>query len=481
MFTGMNAERVGRLGNWLGTWVQESGEIFGFHNHPVWGGNPYRWSDFSSGHATWASPLAVGLAQALRVLPDQRGSRLLRQLIDFQAQSFQADGNYAHVGFQIGEQLKRGLIHNAIANVSMLDAVNRFSDGIGDDRRAAVIDAFLRNLVCHDRPNERSVCNQSYAAIWARLLYGEVSGDRRFYDELQQDLRYMIEHYHVRGLPDVDSAGTLRDQNTVDATEPAEYYGLMISPLVLAARVYGDQVFFDEAVALARHLARSTWTDGKGRRRFHRLWFRLGGPWQVNYRPMCISGMGDSLSGVLDLLESSDLDSTDRREMEQFVSDSLDTYQAYQHPRGFFASATGWHSEVDIAPSSAWHSHDFRFLVAACVDTPQAGNAFWDAFFREELGTAVLLGDQCLWIERGVHWAIADYYWQDVFQLVGRKDRPFFGRNLGWVGGPRALPDEFAFEDMPRFLKTDEYITAHGSLHSETSVFSISDHPYKEL
>ena len=455
------------LGNWLSSWVREDGSIYGFHNHSVWGGNPYRWLDFTSGHSTWTSPFIAALADALRQCPDPRGEELLRRMVDFQTASFQEDGNYEHIGFQVGETLKRGLIHNAITNVSLGLAACLAPDALGDTGVDTVRRAFERNVVCHGRPNENATCNQDYARIWAKLLFADYADDNRFRDSVRGDIDYMIEHFHVRGLPDGESAGTLRSVNDTSAVEPAEYYGLMISPLVRAASVYGDTRYFDEAVALARHVVRSSWTDSRGAVRFHRLWYRRRDEWAVNREPMLISGMGDTLAGILDIVET-----RGNRELEAFLADCDRTYAAYQHPRGFFAAATGWQSEVDVAPSSAWHAHDFRYLVRRAEITPE----FWDRMFAPDGGSvSVLLGDQCLWAEVGPHWAVSDYFWQDVFNLRGRKDRGYFGREMGWVGGPRALPDAFSFPGLPTFRKTESGIAL---VSGDAEVSSIASVPY---
>lgn len=84
------------------------------------GGNPYRLLDFTSGHSTWASPFLAGLSKALSVKKmNDKGKGLLDKLIEFQATSFQENNQYKHVGFQVGETLQSGLIHNAITNISL--------------------------------------------------------------------------------------------------------------------------------------------------------------------------------------------------------------------------------------------------------------------------------------------------------------------------------------------------------------------------
>ncbi|MBL8993446.1 MAG: hypothetical protein JNM63_08905, partial [Spirochaetia bacterium] len=183
-------------------------------------------------------------------------------------------------------------------------------------------------------------------------------------------------------------------------------------------------------------------------------------------------GMGDSLEGILRYL---------RHERDTELSDFLNrmdrTYASYQHPGGFFLSATGWDSEVDIAPSTAWHAHDFRYLSERFDPEPD----FWDRFFSENTRTSVLLGRQCLWVERGLHWMIDDYFWQDVFRLRGRKDDARFGRDMGWVGGAKALPENFLFPDPPVFLKDESGVYLKSGKESEIDIRSMSGLEYQGL
>jgi hypothetical protein len=165
---------------------------------------------------------------------------------------------------------------------------------------------------------------------------------------------------------------------------------------------------------------------------------------------MLVSGMGDTLEGIADCCRHEP-----DAELEDFVARCVATYAACQHPAGFFVPATGWHSEADIAPSSAWHAHDFRCLVRHA----QVDAAFWDGFFAPYARTAVLLGDQCFWVERGPHWAITDYMWQDLYKLRGRKDREMFGRQFAdWMRDAPHLPADQQFPGIPEFVKTDDAV-----------------------
>jgi hypothetical protein len=87
----------------------------------------------------------------------------------------------------------------------------------------------------------------------------------------------------------------------------------------------------------------------------------------------------------------------------------------------------------------------------------------------------VLIGDQCLWIEQGQHWAIADFIWQDVFNLVGRKDSVKFGPNLpDWIEGGWHAPKNYAIPDRPVFMNTDENIALWQGSWDQLDVMSIA-------
>jgi hypothetical protein len=464
------------LGNWMHSWVQTDGAIHGFHNHPVWGTNPYRWLDMTAGHTTWASPFLAGLAEAIHQQPDPRAKDLLERLVNFQSMSLAPDGQYRHIGFNAGEICQKGLIHNAVPNLSLGLTAVRTRDWLPTRLLDQIRAAILRNMNTgclpygkDGRPNESAVTNQDYARIWGKLLFMQAFEDRAWYDSTREDIEYMIKHFHVTGIPDGDSAGTLRILGIKDILEPSEYYGLMICPLLLAAEIYGEPRYIDEAGKLCRHVARSQWIDERGYTRCHRTWFYHAGRWHHNRGPMLIGGMGDSLEGIQRYVRL-----RPDAELEAFLTATDRTYAGYQHPRGFFVSGTGWQSECDIAPSTGWQSHDFRHLVHRHgVDAN-----FWDEFFQPNDRTAVLLGDQCLWLEQGNRWMIGDYLWQNLFNLVGRKDRVKFGPNLpDWVDGGWHAPADYPIPDKPVFLKADDYIKLWSGSWDKLDVVSIAKTP----
>lgn len=472
--TGMKAH-IGSLGNWLLSWVQEDGAINGFHNHSVWGANPYRWADFTSGHSTWASLLIPSLCLALRRERDRRVEETVERLLRFQTTRLQADGQYAHIGFQMGETLKSGLIHNMLPNVSLGLAAEYgafwLPPRLMEQIRATIVGTMDACDRLYPFDGSRKISNQEFARLWGKLQFQRAFGDDRWEAEARRQLDTMIGLFKIGGLPDADCESSYRYQGNPASTEPAEYYGLLIAPLVQAYEMFGEERYLDYAGGLCRHLARSSWHDGRGCRRLHRAWLFSGTQWRKINGPMLIAGMGTSLYGVHRYLKH-----RPGAELERFLDDCDRTYAAYRNPRGYFAAATGWESEVDVVPGSAWHAHDFFYLAER--HGFEAGIA--GELFADHPRLSVLLGDQCLWVERGTHWSVTDYFWQQVFRLLGRKDEITFGRDMDWVGGDRSLPPRFSFAGLPNFVKTDEgYYLMPGELgEADMTITSVAKLPY---
>lgn len=436
--------QVAALGRWLRTWVQPDGAIHGFHNHAVWGDNPYRYQDFTAGHSTFAAPFLLGLARALQERPDPRGQDLLARLVRFQSHQFQPDGQFAHIGFQVGETLKFGLIHNVVPCAVLASLAP--DDGV-DRAVRSVLAACERYGVW---PDAGSVANQEYTRLWARLAHMQTYRHADWHDAVAAGLDFMIANFHVRGQPDGDCAGTWRVLGDRQTLEPAEYYGLMMHPLLLGFCRYGDRRYLDEALALARHCARSSWVDGGGQRRAHRLWTRITGDWQRLREPMLIGGYGITLSAIQALVRLQP-----DAELESFLQAMDRTYARYQCAGGMFLAATGWGSEQDIIPSTAWQSHDFFHLVAR----HGADASFWDGVFAEDEAVSAILGTSMLWVEDRTHWAVRGYHWADGLNLVGRKDRARFHVDIApWIQSGREAPREFLMVDEPKFLRADDAI-----------------------
>lgn len=473
---------AGKLANWLLSWVQPSGEIHGFHNHSVWGSNPYRWSDFTSGHSTWGSPLMPTLALLLKERRDTNLESQLLQMIRFQTTSFQEDGQYDHIGFQIGDSAKFGLIHNGITNVSLGLTLQYGEDFLSLEVKGQILAAMERNFEAIDRiysfgimnAKGRAISNQEYSRIWGKLLHHRaIDSDVERKEELRQQLDFMIEQFHFRGLPDMDCEASYRYGSDKTSTEPGEYYGLLIGPLVLAYKLFGDEGYLEHAGALCRHVARSSWYDSRNQVRMHRVWYHSGSQWVKLDKPMLIAGMGMTLYAMEEYLKH-----VPDAELSVFLEGCDQTYAAYQNPRGYFASATDWNNEADVAPSTAWHSHDLLYLVTR----NGTDDKFWEELQDKEAGKriSVLLGNGCMWVERDQHWTITDYFARDQYQLIGRKDEKLFGRDMSWVGGDRTLPEHFIFGTKPIFMKTNDgiYLMSGEWEESELQISSVADAPY---
>ncbi|KOV60875.1 hypothetical protein ADL00_25015 [Streptomyces sp. AS58] len=466
------------LAGWLHSWVTRQGAINGFHNHSVWGTNPFTFLDFTSGHTTFAGPAVGAYAQALAQQPDERGIALLRRLLRYQSTEMQPDGQYRHIGFQVGESATNGLIHNAVGGLGMLLALRHAGHLLPTDEVAAALDSVRRNLdACEiyggGRPGVDGTCNQEYARVWVKQLYTELGDDKTYADQIPEDLAELVRLFHHRGVPDADSAGafrTTRDRAEGGILEPAEYYGLMIVPLVLGYRAQGDQDLLAEARRLCRHVARSAWTDDTGATRYHRYWHVKGDRALKTDTPMLIAGMGLTLYGIHEVLaEGPD------PELEAFTEACLATYAGYQTPAGYFASASGWHNEADVAPSTAWHAHDLLFLMARLGP----GDAFWDRVFAPRERQSVLVSDRSYWAESGLHWSVRSPLTAGDLHLYGRKDRDTFTREFFAWTDRDPLPEELRYPGVPEFFVANDGIYRVDGGEAPTDITAVGPLPYR--
>lgn len=92
---------------------------------------------------------------------------------------------------------------------------------------------------------------------------------------------------------------------------------------------------------------------------------------------------------------------------------------------------------------------------------------------------SVLLGDQCIWMENEKNWTICDYMTRDVYVLLGRKDEGRFDRDIGWVGGERALPSHFNFPQKPLFIKAEDGIYIKGNVDKKIDIVSMLNLQFK--
>jgi hypothetical protein len=466
------------LAQWMRTWIGEEGQIRGFHNHSVWGTNPATFIDFTSGHQAFAAPATAAFAEALARRHDERALVMWRNMMRFQARTVQPDGQFRHIGFQVGESATAGLIHNMAGCIGLLEGLRHAGHLLEPGESEAVLRAVRANLdACRvyggGRPTETGTVNQEYARVWAKLRYTELSEDDRYAGELEADLDALVRLSSVRGVPDGDCAGTYRqpgDRAGGGILEPAEYYGLMIVPLVLGAQRFGRPDLLEEAVRLSLHVSRSAWIDEAGSTRFHRYWYVRGETSLLSTEPMLIAGMGLTLYGIEAVLSQ-----TINPELEGFVEACLATYARYQTPAGYFASATGWRNEADVAPSTAWHAHDLMFLIRH-AETPES---FWDTVFTEPGRQSVLLSDRAYWVEDGVHWCILSPFTAGDLSIYGRKDRDAFARSFFSWTDKEPLPQDLEFPEAPTFLVVDDGIYRLDRSDRATDISVLGSRPYR--
>lgn len=463
----MEKINIAGLGNWLNSWVGKDGEIRGFHNHSVWGDNPYRYGDFTSGHTTFASPFIPALAKAYLQSKDPRALELIKKLLKYQSNSFQENGFFAHIGFQVGELLNHGLIHNVVPDAALSETALLLKDEL-DKNTLEEIDKAVRknfegtNKVYFEGPTTKldgltqSCCNQDYCRLWARLLHMQAFNHNDWDEIVLKGLNFMIDYFHVDDVPTAGCAGTTRNISDKNFLEPAEYYGLMIHPLILGYERYGNKRFLEEAKKLANHIIKSSWIDKNGQKRAHRNYYTIKGKYICVKEPMLIGGIGITLSSIYKL--NSILKD---EKIDNYLAEMDKTYAHYQSERGFFLAGSGWYKECDIIPCTAWQSHDFYYLM----NKFPVNDSFWNNFFKEEDRFAIVLGVNCYWIENKEQWGLKSYFAQWDANIAGRKDEDKFYYDLAeWITGSATHPENYYMIDEPKFWRSDNnYNHASGS------------------
>lgn len=184
------------LAGWLHSWVTDEGAINGFHNHSV-GHQPGHLPRLHqrTHHVRRSGRRRLGPGPGRPA--GRAGVALLRRLLRYQCSEVQPDGQYAHIGFQVGESATSGLIHNAVGSLGMLLAVRHAGHLLPAEEVAAVLAAVRRNLdACEvyggGRPGEEGTCNQEYARVWVKQLYTELSDDKTYAAEIPEDLAELI-------------------------------------------------------------------------------------------------------------------------------------------------------------------------------------------------------------------------------------------------------------------------------------------------
>ena len=449
-----------RLWNWLNSWWAEDGAIFGFHNHPVWGMNPVRTQNNYSGNTTFATSLLM--AAALLLKDNESEWKGLEQRIErsilFQLERTSPEG-FIDGGFELGEVERVGLIHQVVPIIMILESLYILKDMFSDDliniakERIGRILLKLEDKFPLDNPGKRGVSNQEFARIWALQSYQKLFGK---VEAWQQQIPWLLykkkEGFFVTGLPDQFSSGVVRSLSDNDYIEPAEYYGLIIQPYVNAYLEYRDEAFLKCALMLARHVIRSSWVDKNGCRRFHQSYRKIKQKYIRVCEPMCISGMGFTLYALSELNQY-----YHDNEISTFIQECIETYKYYQHECGFFVSATGWDSEYDIAPSTAWHSHDMLFFANIIRNQLED---FWQETCKKGSTSSILIGNQNAWVEEGSKYKIIGRD-QQGWAIVGSKksDRTFI-ELPGWAN-PDSVPMEMNFQ-APKLIYTDDKIYISG-------------------
>src|SRR5699024_2658325 len=154
----------------------------------------------------FAAPALAGFATALARRPDDRALELWRTMMLFQARTVQADGQFRHIGFQVGESATSGLIHNMAGCLGLLEGL-RAAGHLLDPLEVTEILAAVRTNVdaCRlyggGRPSPEGTVNQEYARVWAKLRYTELSEDPVYADELEDDLDSLVRLAHLPAVP----------------------------------------------------------------------------------------------------------------------------------------------------------------------------------------------------------------------------------------------------------------------------------------
>jgi len=465
-----------KLWKWMLTWWMPGGAIHGFHNHPVWGTNPVRVQNNYSGHTTFASPLLMSAAFLLKNHKNDEVLKKIETSIRFQCSRINND-RFLDIGFEMGSFPCGGLIHNAVPLIMLSETAYILKEKLPEDLLTQ-IKKTVYSVLCDlekqyplNDPKRQGVSNQEYARIWAMQAYQKAFGQvKEWEDRIPWVLLSKPKTFFVAGLPDQECFGVVRSLNDSSFIEPAEYYGLIIQPYVLAWRQYGDKQFLDLALGMARYIVRNSWKDQKKCTRFHQSYRKIKDEYIKATEPMLISGMGLTLYAISELNKH-----LKDPELENFLEQCVDTYATYQHPLGFFVQATGWESEYDIAPSTAWHSHDMLFFSSLCADNPEF---FWKETEKKCPQYGLLVGNQNSWFESADRYRIVG---RDVqgWSIVGnKKSEKIFIEVPEFVGAKR--PPEETFLDEPRLIYTDKKIYIKGG-PSDMSIMSIASQPIEKV
>lgn len=465
-----------KLWNWISTWWQPNGAIHGFHNHPVWGTNPVRVQNNYSGHSTFATPLLMSAALLMKNHVDEAVLKKIEDSIRFQCARINKN-RFIDIGFEMGSFPCGGLIHNAVPLIMLAETAFILKDKLPDGL-LSTIDKTVYQMLCDlekqyplDDPKRQGVSNQEYARIWALQAYQKAFGEvKKWKNKIPWFLFSKPKLFFAPGLPDQESSGIIRSLSDDSFIEPTEYYGLMIQPYVLAFREYGDKRFLNFALQLARYVVRNSWEDQKECARFHQSYRKIKNHYVKATEPMLIGGMGLTLYAINEL--NAHLKDP---ELAKFLEKCIDTYAIYQHPCGFFVQATGWESEYDIAPSTAWQSHDLLFLSSLCSKRPEE---FWQHAKNKPPTYGLLIGSQNSWLESTDRYRIIGRDLQGWSIVGNKKSEKIFMEMPEFVGAKR--PPKETSLDEPSLIYTDEKIYIKGGPVG-MSIMNISLQPFGKI
>jgi hypothetical protein len=421
MKPGGHEAAAGRLLRYLRTWQAPSGAWHGVHTHPVWRIHPGVLEDHYTGWSAWGAPGFLGLADLVARTGNETVTATTRRLAEFVLASQMGSGRWDHCGAELGQRYNDAPVDNFLQDLSLCHLARVAPAALPAGGAAEVAERVRRNLETYFADLAEvetrghllvSTVNQDCAGIWAMLEWMRAFGrDAAWLELALRGLRTHAAQHLVRGLPTADCAGMLRSGDLPDYIEPAEYYGVIIPPHVLAYRETGEREFLDVALALARHVMRNAWRDARGCLRLHRTCDRVKGEWRVSQAPMLVAGGGLFLRALVELQAEAP-----SAEAEEFLREMEATLASYQNEFGFIAQATDWHDDYDLICGTVWQAHDLAYLGARVGDAGAFGRALAEP--GPDLG--IVIGWHDCWVESATQWGLVRP-WSYGFGLSGNK------------------------------------------------------------
>lgn len=470
-------QMAGRLLRYLLSWHDAKGAIHGVHTHPVWRIHPGVMEDHYTGYSAWGAPYLLALADLVHKTDDAHiwmsAERLLQWLLTTQM----SDGLWDNAGAEFGRCLNCSPVDNMLQDMSLAYFAGKMRARLGEADFAEVGERVRRNLELYrlpvaQIPTQRhwgvDPVNQDCAGIWAVFEWMQTFGwEASLEAEALAGLDVHLCHDFITGLPDAQSAGMLRGAGRENYLEPAEYYGVIIPAYLWGYRRTGTQRYLDAALAMARHVMRTSWTDHHGCRRLYRNYHCIHGVWRICNEPMLISG-GGLLCRVLRELYALAPDA----EISAFLYEMTRTSARYQNPYGFIAQASGWHDDYDIICGTVWQCHDLAWLAAEVQDS----RAFLDALNAPAPELGIIIGWLDCWAENATQWAILRETTMG-FGSVGRKTADYGYPSIPAWCGPKHPAMDFAPAVEVRLV--DGVFVIHAPAYQDITVLSLYDKPWE--